>query len=296
MSSDGDAAVSSQMNGSQSPYSAPLDSSQSVVTPGSSGGSSTLPGQLPRSLTRSASSLVPEAGQSGLRSTGASPARMSTSSSQQGRDSRASSLSRSRPSFSESMSPNSSLASPAGILSPPLHSPVFEETEDDPTQSQPRSFEKMQESMLSDTSTASGIVDKISLLPDETVCVGLSMQQEYIWRAKIIHALFYIEDVLPPKMVEDGSGAVKETDGNGQDSPEDDQLDSRGTSRQSHLHLYSTTPTPQRPALGFESRNTPVRSFSASTQESRSQSLFNATEDAEYPVSTLLSRCHPRIP
>lgn len=195
-------------------------------------------------------------------------------------------MSRSRPSFNAESQPEIETFSPT-VLSPPFQSPVREEEDTYPSQLQPRSFEKMQDSMLSDSSAASGIVDQISLLPDEIVCVGLSMQQEQIWRAKIIHALFYTEDVLPPtgQPAAYSSDTIGETE-EGSDRLEVSQaLDSRSTSRQSCL--YSTTPTPQRPALGFESRFTPARSFSASTQDSNSQALFTATADAAYPVRCL---------
>lgn len=284
MSTDLDPAALSHINGSQSPYFSPLETPQSLPTPSSSGGSNSLPSQLPRSLTRSAGSQVSSANLSlsDSRSSTTSPARPISASG--GKDSRASSLSRSRPSLSELTSPASESGDPAG-LSPAFESPVFEEQGLDTLRDeQPRSFEKMQESMLSDSSTASGIVDNITLLPDEIVCVGLSMQQEYAWRARIVHALFYPEDVLPPKQTKNAAGKGNNETYDGEHLDASQEFDSRGTSRQSQINLYSTTPTPQRPVMSLESRNTPARSFSASTNGSRSQSLFNATEDADYPV------------
>jgi hypothetical protein len=290
MSADGDEGTSSQIGGSPAPYFLPLEESHLSVTPGSSGGGNSLPSQLPRSLTRSTSSLVKTRGHSSeTHSTEASPARSSQSQSDASR-SRTSSLSRSRPSFSEFASSGFDSSSPA-VLPPAFQSPpVLNRSLDalDEEEAQPRSFEKMQESIMSESSTASGIVDKISLLPDEVVCVGLTMQQEHIWRAKIIHALYYTEDVLPRANVKNKRGeALKDADeaeNQPTESLHSSQLSSRSSSRQSQLHLYSTTPTPHRPAMSIGSNVTPARSFSASTQESQSQPLFAVTEEADYPV------------
>ncbi|KAK9893925.1 hypothetical protein P389DRAFT_174849 [Cystobasidium minutum MCA 4210] len=291
MSTDQDASPAARQISSEPPYFSPREDPQMLSTPSSSGGPnslpSSLPAQLPRSLTRSASSLAQsvELSASQSRSSGVSPAR--APSSQSSKDSRASSLSRSRPLLSELTSPVPESAG-SNMLSPSFHSSVFEEQDQDIThENQPRSFEKMQESMLSDSSTASGIVDKITLLPDEVVCVGLSMQQEYLWRARIVHALFYPEDVLPPKphqLALDDMQSPNALSASGTLEMSQDP-DSRTTSRQAHL--YSTTPTPQRPSMSFDTRITPARSFSASTNGSKSQSLFNATEDAEYPTPFL---------
>lgn len=278
MSSDGDEASSSQLQNSQSPFSPGLESTQyGATTPGSSAGNGSLPSQLPRSLTRSASSLVADGGSSSSRSAAPSPAR--ASSQQSDHESRSSSLSRSRPSFGGVSDTGSENFGPA-VLSPPFESPALEGENQDLPKGQPRSFDKMQDSILSDTSTASGIVDKISLLPDEIVCVGLNMQHELVWRTKLVHALFYTEDVLPPTEAQvSKSPHVQTRDGLETAS---ERWDSRATSRQSHL--LSTTPTPHRPAIAFESHNTPSRSFSSSTQDSRTQALFTATSEADYPV------------
>jgi hypothetical protein len=40
------------------------------------------------------------------------------------------------------------------------------------------------------------VVDKLSVLPDELVCIGLNHQYEGLWREKVVKALFFCEDVL----------------------------------------------------------------------------------------------------
>lgn len=280
MSVDGDEVASSKYPHSQSPFSSTLENKlPSTTAPGSSSGNGSLPSQLPRSLTRSASSHISEGYSSSSRSPALSPVR--TSSQQSYQDSRTSSLSRSRPSFGASSEQGSEVFSPSA-LSPPFELPAFDNHERDLPDAQPRSFDKMQESILSDTSAASGIVDKISLLPDEIVCVGLNMQHELVWRTKLVHALFYIEDVLPPGDRTTSTTGYAEVQS---DLPTSGEWDSRATSRQSHL--FSTTPTPKRPTLSFESHHTPSRTLSASTQDSRSQALFTATSEADYPIPFL---------
>lgn len=281
MSSDGDEVLSSQLQSSQSPFSPGGNNKQhDTTTPASSAGNGSLPSQLPRSLTRSASSLVADGGSSYSRSAAPSPVR--ASSQQSDYESRASSLSKSRPSFGAESDAGREVCSPSA-LSPPFESPAFEQKDENLPQGQPRSFDKMQDSILSETSNASGIVDNISLLPDEIVCVGLNMQHELVWRTKLVHALFYTEDVLPPRHAKTPMTSYVQTK-NGLMATRE-EWDSRATSRQSQL--LSTTPTPHRPALTFEPNNTPSRSFSASTQESRTQALFTATSEAEYPVRHL---------
>lgn len=274
MSADGDEALSAQINHSQSPDVTPVDLKQrSTVTPASSAGNGSLPSALPRSLTRSASSSVGDGRSSPARSATTSPTRPSIQHSDN--ESISSSLSRSRPSFGAESNPDIEVSSPT-VLSPPFQSPALE---GELAQEDPRYFNKLQESILSDTSNASGIVDNITLLPDEIVCVGLSMQHEQIWRTRIVHALFYTGDVLPPQSM---AGTIPL---NGRDADKlqaSGEWDSSATSRQSHQ--YSTTPTPQRPSLDLESRNMPSRSLSASTQGSKSQVLFTSTAEASYPV------------
>jgi hypothetical protein len=138
----------------------------------------------------------------------------------------------------------------------------------------------MQESVLSEVSTvstAAGVFDKIALLPDELVCVGLR-QQEGLWRGKILHAIFYTDDVLDrPKDACSPSDEV--------------ELDEPRPAESGKGALYGTTPTPNRPrtassGLGPQSIQ---RTFSASTHSSTTAEMqITSTSEAPYPVCVSL--------
>ena len=187
-------------------------------------------------------------------------------------------------SASQASRPNSALDSPSFVSL----------AEVDSSQSQPRSFEKMQDSMLSDSSTASGIIDQISLLPDELVCVGLNMAHEKIWRSKITHAIFFFDDVLPRRSDQQKKQATSqllledEADEESRDTI--GSLDVFDTSSAASRATYSTTPTPNRPMSSRTQIPRGERTLSSTSGTSQNKpSLLCATEDADYPVSLLLS-------
>ena len=234
----------------------------------------------------------------------AGPAGSPRKQSPKGRSSpRMSSLSRSRPPLPSAsnarqgdvvldtaLNPNISHRSSLSLSrSSPSQAPDSDSEDLEVSRSQPRSYEKMQDSMMSDSTAASGIVDKISLLPDELVCVGLSMQHEHAWRNKIINALFYYGDVLPlqehqkwPSSAGRGiAGDLRSvheadvTDQKAHDSGSDTPI------RRASMPL-STTPPPNRP-LDSE----PRKHMGTSTNISEtSPKLLCSTKDADYPVNS----------
>ncbi|KEI42102.1 uncharacterized protein L969DRAFT_83969 [Mixia osmundae IAM 14324] len=52
------------------------------------------------------------------------------------------------------------------------------------------------------SSSTSAMGDKISILPDELVCIGLNAQDETAWSHKVISALFYCDVILPSRRLE----------------------------------------------------------------------------------------------
>ena len=172
--------------------------------------------------------------------------------------------------------------------------PDNSETDDyDHEQIQPRSYEHMQESMLSDSTAASGIFDKISLLPDELVCVGLSMGHEQSWRNKLINAIFFYGDVLPVgdqtkrafSFERGNTGTHYETGKN------QDMMDQTVNSESSDMAInssrtaFSMTPKSSRLIEGRFGRSAGQRSSSSSSDTSENSTrLVRPTQDAEYPV------------
>ena len=74
---------------------------------------------------------------------------------------------------------------------------------------QPRSFDDLSTTipassiggvLMSKAASAHSQLDlasKISILPDELVCVGLNMEYESLWQDRLVRAFFYSDDVLP---------------------------------------------------------------------------------------------------
>lgn len=156
-------------------------------------------------------------------------------------------------------------------------------------QSQPRSWEKMETSILSEQSTAS-LFDKISLLPDELVCVGLDMQSESVWRPKLIAALFYPKDLLPRKgLSRSGSSGARpedlDTERSSQSTPNIGALRMSGADQEPQQDLFSSTPTPARPMTSDKGRAGIHRSVSATSEASMTNHQLKTTEEADYPVS-----------
>lgn len=177
----------------------------------------------------------------------------------------------------------------------------------DTAQSQPRSYELMQESILSESSTGSGIFDKIQLLPDELVCVGLSLAHEKHWRTKIVHALYYPHDVMPrpgdnrrrvrrrPRSSTHTSTESDDvtsdqdyldndnSDNEAVEEPGDSKITISGLTLDDGEHPYSATPKPKHPSL---SRLALKRTATTSSQSSAgSPMVVRRTKEAPYPVS-----------
>ena len=172
------------------------------------------------------------------------------------------------------------------------------------SQSRPRSYEKMQDSLLSESSAASGVIDKIVLLPDELVCVGLNTRAEKAWKEQVLHALFYPEDILPRSSAQqqqsgkpadnrrgqrddgrnfdDESASDGEADEEGEEAEEEgDAVPMTGSPQRG---LYSITPTPSRPIHSLQ--QSMQRTFSGASHASDAAPiLLTSTAESEYPVS-----------
>ena len=211
-----------------------------------------------------------------------------------------SSLSNSRPSSSLGQI-GDSLRNGVGE-SPPVQLPLVESTASQAEQgdpSQPRSYEQMQQSILSDGTSSSYIFDKISLLPDELVCVGLSMQHEPTWRYKLIQAIFFMDDIMPGQDRQRRLRFTKRRNSSttssisASSSTDDDAVDAAASrpfvkSPTSALRLsddLSTTPRPRQSQNGRLDLN---RSSSASSCLSdASPTISCATSAALRPVGRL---------
>jgi hypothetical protein len=65
-----------------------------------------------------------------------------------------------------------------------------ERHEDSPVRSYP------EEQAPTSSHSSLSVIDKLSVLPDELVCIGLNQQYEGLWREKVVKALFFYEDIL----------------------------------------------------------------------------------------------------
>jgi hypothetical protein len=120
--------------------------------------------------------------------------------------------------------------------------------------------------------SAALLASSVTLLADELVCVGLAPEHENVWREKLLRALFYCEDVLPPSEV---AVEVEEDD---EPAPPRPRLLSGMSASLASLSSSAATTTP-RP-------NTPASRPASRTQEAHPDVLM-PTDAAGYPTPFL---------
>jgi len=122
---------------------------------------------------------------------------------------------------------------------------------------------------------ALGLADKLCVLSDELVCVGLNREYELSWREKLIQAFFYSDDVLPPTP-EPSEEEPEVVDGLANYSPSiDDSSD-----------LAQSTEFASLSASGYSTRNT---SSHPSSRRRKPKTFADSIRDQAEKVNNILA-------